>query len=414
MSEVTENSLIDGRYRVVRLLGKGERKQTYLARDTKAKRDVAIAFMTSDADPQATEQEVEMLGRPSHHPYIVTLYESEPPRYLVFEYLPGGELRDYCQKLQSQGKQMPLPEFFRLARQLCRALAHIHEHGIIHRDVSMSNIWLDERGNAHLGDFDTAISVDDPDPASVSTTLEGYPAPELLSGNAVDVRADLYSVGAVLYEALVGASPSAPPPITPPSRLRNDLPAGLERLILSMLSPEREHRPPNANAILEELRAIQSRTSDVEILIANEESSSVEFKASLRTDVPGGTTNKELEKVVIKSVAGFLNGQGGTLIIGVADDGTILGLESDYSSSSNIVDRDGFERHLRGLLSKTWGKPIQAFVTVNFHEVEGRDICRVAVEPSDHPAYVKEEGRTKLFLRTGNATNELTIFNFGS
>jgi predicted HTH transcriptional regulator len=113
--------------------------------------------------------------------------------------------------------------------------------------------------------------------------------------------------------------------------------------------------------------------------------------------------------VVVKTVAGFLNGHGGTLLIGVADDGTIAGLENDYLSSPNIGGRDGFERKLRELLSTASGKSVQAFLTVTFHVVDGHDICRVAVEGSEHPVYVKEEGKTKFFLRTGNATNELPV-----
>ncbi len=137
-----------------------------------------------------------MLGKVCPHPNIVTLHEAdldaEAP-YLVFEYIPGGELRDYCRNLQSQGQQVPLRDFFRTARQLCRALAQVHGRGLIHRDVSATHIWLDERREAHLGDFDRAMSLDEPPPDHGGPpAAEGYPAPELLS-DAPDARADLYS-----------------------------------------------------------------------------------------------------------------------------------------------------------------------------------------------------------------------------
>lgn len=181
--------LFAGRYRIDHLIGQGERKQTYLAWDTKASRRVALAVMVAGSDPRATKREVDMLGKVCPHANIVTLHEvgldAELP-YLVFEYLAGGELRDHCQKLQSQGQLLPLPEFFRTARQLCRALARVHGRGLIHRDVSATNIWLDERGEARLGDFDAATSLDEPLPSdSGSPTTEGYAAPELLSGAAL-------------------------------------------------------------------------------------------------------------------------------------------------------------------------------------------------------------------------------------
>src|SRR5256885_6237470 len=125
-SALPEGSIFADRYRVDHLIGEGPRKQTYLAWDLKARRLVALAVMLPGADPLATEQEVEMLAKVSPHPNIVTLYEADldaDPPYLVFEYIPGGELRDYYRNLQSEGKQVPLRDFFRTARQLCRALA---------------------------------------------------------------------------------------------------------------------------------------------------------------------------------------------------------------------------------------------------------------------------------------------------
>jgi eukaryotic-like serine/threonine-protein kinase len=152
-----------------------------------------------------------MLSRVCPHPNILTLHDAgldaDPP-YLVFEYIPGGELRDYFRNLQSQGQQVRLRDFFRTARQLCRALAQVHGKGLIHRDVSASHVWLDERGEAHLGDFDRAMSLDEPlsDPGGPAAA-EGYPAPELLTETR-DARADLYSLGGVLYESLTGREPA--------------------------------------------------------------------------------------------------------------------------------------------------------------------------------------------------------------
>jgi predicted HTH transcriptional regulator len=93
---------------------------------------------------------------------------------------------------------------------------------------------------------------------------------------------------------------------------------------------------------------------DVDTLMAAGEGSTVEFKATLRCDVEAGNVNKDLTKVVAKSVAGFLNAHGGTLLIGVADDGTVVGIERDIATLSR-KDVDGFEQTLRMALGKHLG-----------------------------------------------------------
>ena len=267
-SGLPEGSIFADRYRVDHLIGEGPRKRTYLAWDLKARRQVALAVMLPGADPLATEREVEMLAKVSPHPNIVTLYaadlDADPP-YLVFEYIPGGELRDYYRNLQLQGQQVPIRDFFRTARQLCRALAQVHGKGLVHRDISATHIWLDERGEAHLGDFDRAMPLDEPLPDHGGPpAAEGYPALELLS-DTPDARSDLYSLGGVLYELLTGRKPALAGEgvqVAPPSRWRSDVPPSLDKLILSMLASDRKDRPPSALAILEELRSIEKTALD--------------------------------------------------------------------------------------------------------------------------------------------------------
>ena len=116
-----------------------------------------------------------------------------------------------------------------------------------------------------------------------------------------------------------------------------------------------------------------------------------------------------LEKLVVKTAAGFLNSaKGGTLLIGVDDDGNLVGLESDYESLRK-KDRDGFELHLRQLIAGSLGESVAPFVMVTFHEIDGHDICQVTIEACDHAIYVQEGGAATFYLRTGNATNTLPI-----
>jgi eukaryotic-like serine/threonine-protein kinase len=153
--------VFEQRYVIDRVLGEGDRKKTYLARDRKMDREVALSFVKPEAmllDPDGTEREAKILGRIGIHDNIVSLFEYEiapdgSAQYMVFEYLRGGTLAAY---LNAHGP-LPRSQLLRLGRQLCRGLAHLHGSGLIHRDVSPANIWLDDRDVAHLGDFDSAV-----------------------------------------------------------------------------------------------------------------------------------------------------------------------------------------------------------------------------------------------------------------
>lgn len=142
-------------------------------------------------------------------------------------------------------------------------------------------------------------------------------------------------------------------------------------------------------------------------LIAEGESEFVEFKSSLRYDYRQVKTDKNLEHVILKSIAGFLNAKGGTLIIGVNDQGKILGLENDYWSLRK-KDKDGFQQRIILIVSNAFGKDICSKIHVTFYEIKGKEICTLHVEPSPRPVYFDENNRTVFYLRTGNVTNPLT------
>lgn len=145
----------------------------------------------------------------------------------------------------------------------------------------------------------------------------------------------------------------------------------------------------------------------VAALLQESESQRLEFKSTLRWDLNKGYTNKELEDVVVKTVAGFLNAEGGDLVLGVTDEHSVVGLKYDYDSSKSIADRDGFERHLNAILRKAVGDATMTFLTGTFHSLEGEEICQVSIEPSDHPVYVSGANGQAFFVRQGNATRSL-------
>ena len=143
-------------------------------------------------------------------------------------------------------------------------------------------------------------------------------------------------------------------------------------------------------------------------LMATGENDRIEFKSSLRWDVKEQRVNKQLEKVIVKTLAGFLNAEGGTLLIGVDDAGAAVGLAGDYEALRKH-DRDGFEQQLQQVVARGLGESVSPYLTVTFNEIDGQDVCHVSVDPSDHPVYVDEQQQAIFFLRAGNGTRPLPV-----
>lgn len=149
---------------------------------------------------------------------------------------------------------------------------------------------------------------------------------------------------------------------------------------------------------------------DITTQIQRGESAELEFKSSARWDLRQNKMNREIEHVVVKTVAAFLNSRdGGTLLIGVDDSGTPIGLAHDYQTLKK-QNRDGFEVFLVNLLLDAFGKDVMALLRIDFHQLGGHDVCRVSAKPSGKPVYVKEgNAGEQLYIRTGNATRQLSV-----
>lgn len=165
------------------------------------------------------------------------------------------------------------------------------------------------------------------------------------------------------------------------------------------------------DAALEAYRELAPKPGDQEIasLIARGESGELEFKAAARWDMVQKKPNKEMEAVVVKTVASFLNAEaGGTLLIGVEDNGTVLGLQHDYKTLGRKQDRDGFENWLTTLLLDAYGKDTSPLIRITFHEVESKEVCRVIAQPCSKPVFVRDDKAEHLYIRTGNSTRLLS------
>ena len=156
--------------------------------------------------------------------------------------------------------------------------------------------------------------------------------------------------------------------------------------------------------------APEPETDGIARLIAAGESAGLEFKSTARVNLHTGAADKKMEEVILKTVAGFWNAEGGRLLVGVADDGAVLGLDADLQTLGRKNNLDGLELFLTDLLlSQRLG--LSGLVRVSFHTVSvqgaGKTVCKLAVEAAPEPVWVTVGGVERLYVRTGNATHSL-------
>jgi len=183
----------------------------------------------------------------------------------------------------------------------------------------------------------------------------------------------------------------------------------------SFLKARRKLLAAALNDFLEGITATEDTEVPVSLdeLIAEGESSELEFKSSLRWDLNLNQVNKKLEEVIVKSIAAFANSEGGTLLIGVKDDGEVLGLEHDYVSLKG--DRDKFEGHLSNLTQHHFGVAFTSSkMKVTFPSLLDKEICMIEVSPASKPIVVKVSDKSgqpveKFYLRAGNSSRELPM-----
>lgn len=143
------------------------------------------------------------------------------------------------------------------------------------------------------------------------------------------------------------------------------------------------------------------------------EDDDLEFKSSLRWGSTDAAEIKKAQFIIMKTIAGFANSDGGTLLIGVNDDGEVVGLEKDYESLGG--DKDEFELHLGQLIDREFGKIFRAGrITISFPEIEEMQFCQVDIRRAAKPLVINSVNKNgqqteKLFLRVGNSTQELTL-----
>jgi tetratricopeptide (TPR) repeat protein len=267
-----------GPYEIVEPLGHGGMGEVYRARDPRLNRFVAIKIVLSGA--RVTAERREQFNREAQavaalvHPNVCRIYDvgnDHDVDYLVMEYLEGETLASRMER-----GPLPIEDAVRIAGEIAAALAHTHQHGLVHRDLKPGNVMLTADG-AKLLDFGLAKRLSGPDPANGATTstligvgvIAGtlqYMAPEQIDGQPVDERCDIFAFGAILYEMLAGrpafagdtaSSTMAAILIGQPAPLRTvlpDVPPALVNVVAKCLAKKPSERWSSAAEMAEALK----------------------------------------------------------------------------------------------------------------------------------------------------------------
>jgi len=303
-----QQTTMDGRYRLLDLLGRGGMGEVYLARDEVLDREVAVKVLAERYSRD--EEAVERFRREARsaaalsHPHIVPVHDlgetAGGAHYIVMEYVPGGTLKERILR----GGPMDARTAAGISSQVAAALGAAHEGGVIHRDVKPENILFAGSGEAKVTDFGIARAASSPrlTEAGFALGTADYMSPEQALGEAVGPASDLYSLGVVLYQMLTGERPfEADSPLAtavkhanePPPRLRRPeegdpaFPGGMDAVVSKLLAKDPGERYESAPGLVADLERATDGLSRAESEPAKPRGASP-LGASRGTEGPSG------------------------------------------------------------------------------------------------------------------------------
>jgi len=322
IEELTTGSTFAGRYQIIEELGHGGMGRIYRAVDKKLNEEVALKMIRPEiASEKRTIERFHnelKLARKISHPHVGRMYElleEKGVHFITMEYVRGEDLKSSIRRFG----QLPISKSISIAKQICEGLAEAHKIGVVHRDLKPSNIMVDKEGNAKVMDFGIARSLKTKGITGegVSVGTPEYMSPEQVVGKEADQRADIYSLGIILYEMMTGRVPfegETPFSIAAkqkseqpenPKKLNPRIPEDLSRLILKCLEKDREKRYQGAGEVLSELTRIEQRLPTTERAV-------LKRKATTSKDI---TVHFNLRKLLIPIIAITVVAIGAVLLV---------------------------------------------------------------------------------------------------